>query len=116
MNRLATAGIYPIVELGPSFQAYSLATGNALSVVNEGIEALYNLIDGIIVDQLQPMAADILVLRTIIEGNTASELNAFRTLPLAPVGKLGGRSSLTGEGFEQVLLEETADPDVVYIA
>lgn len=111
MNRLVATGLYPVVELGPSFQQYSSDVNSQLSDLNAGLEAFYALIDDMRINIFNPMYAYTEQIYNRMQENTDPLLNAFRTLPLAPVGKLGGQSALTAEGFEQCLPEEHVDSD-----
>lgn len=108
---MVATGIYPVVELGPSFQQYSTDVKASLDNIFDGIAAVYDLIDDIRINFLAPISSDVDAVTSIVLENNDGVLNAFRTLPLAPVGKLEGQSTLSVEGFEQCLPEEHVDSD-----
>lgn len=108
---MVATGIYPVVELGPSFQQYSTDVKASLDSIFDGLVAVYDLIDNIRVNFLAPISSDVDAVTSIVLENNDGVLNAFRTLPLAPVGKMEGQSTLSVEGFEQCLPEEHVDSD-----
>lgn len=99
------------MELGPSFQQYSLEVKASLDNLYDGLVAVYDLIDDIKVNFLTNINANLDTINSVVSANNDGILHAFRTLPLAPVGKLGGQSTLSVEGFEQCLPEEHVDSD-----
>lgn len=108
---MVATGIYPVVELGPSFQQYSIEVKASLDNLYSGLIAVYDLIEDIKVNFLNPISGNIEISTNTLRANSDGVLDAFRTLPLAPVGKLGGQSTLSVEGFEQCLPEEHVDSD-----
>lgn len=108
---MVATGLYPVVELGPSFQQYSQNVSSLLAELVAGQEAIYALLDDMRINIFNPSYAYTEQIYNRMQENTDPLLNAFRTLPLAPVGKLGGQSALTAEGFKQCLPEEQADSD-----
>lgn len=83
-------GLYPVVELGPSFQQYSQDVKLSLQEVNGALAGIYDLIEDLRINFINQLVSYAELTYLLIQDNTDGTLNAFRTLPLAPVGKLGG--------------------------
>lgn len=78
------SGIYPVVELGPSFSNYASTNQAQLGEILGGLEAIYNLVDDIRVNFLAPMSNAVETTSAILEANSNGSLNAFYTIPVAP--------------------------------